>query len=89
MHFEKGHKYVSTIEVDGFKFRKEVTRRDFNIRVAIKTLGNELIDYIDISDRDYVDQVDEILGQSIYNYIENNADDLDKIMARFMKGGGF
>ncbi|MCS4487221.1 DUF1108 family protein [Staphylococcus americanisciuri] len=89
MHFIKGKKYTSYIEVDGFKFKKEVTRKEFLINIVIKTLNNELIDDIDISDIDFVDQVDDLLGLSIYNYIENQTDELDKIMAYFAKGGRF
>lgn len=89
MHFIKGEKYTSYIEVDGFKFKKEVMRLDLGINVAIKTLGNELIGDIDVSDIDFVEQVDELLQQDIYNYIENQTDELDKIMAYFTKGGSF
>ncbi|UXR83198.1 DUF1108 family protein [Staphylococcus sp. IVB6214] len=88
MIFKEGQKYASTFEVDGFKFKKEVTRCQYEVSVKIKTLDGQLVDEMTVLDIYFIEQVDELLSQSIYNYIERNADELDKIMAYYTKGVG-
>lgn len=88
MHFKVGQKFASYIEIDGLKFRKEVTRMHHLVNVVIKTLDNEVVSEVNAIDIEFTRHVDELLQQDIYNYIEQNVDDLDKVMAYYTSGVG-
>ncbi|PCF80155.1 hypothetical protein B4W74_00435 [Staphylococcus intermedius] len=80
MYFKNGEEYSGIIEVEGFKFRKHVTRQDDYILIEITTVAETKV--YDVSD---VDIAQEVINVALYDYIENQTDDLDKIMAQLIK----
>ncbi|EGQ0366561.1 DUF1108 family protein [Staphylococcus pseudintermedius] len=85
MYFPKGEEISGIIEVEGFKFRKHVTRQDDYILIEITDMTYKIIAETKVSDISDVDIAQEVLSAAIYDYIENGTDELDKIMAHLLK----
>ncbi|EKI4463808.1 TPA: DUF1108 family protein [Staphylococcus pseudintermedius] len=85
MYFPNGEEFSGIIEVEGFKFRKHVTRYSGYILIEITDMTYKIIAETKVSDISEVDIAQEILSAAIYDYIENQTDDLDKIMAQLIK----
>ncbi|PWZ75419.1 hypothetical protein DD901_07050 [Staphylococcus pseudintermedius] len=85
MYFPKGEEFSEIIEVEGFKFRKHVTRQDDYILIEIADMTYRVIAETKVSDISDVDIAQEVISAALYDYIENETDDLDKIMAHLIK----
>ncbi|HAR5736270.1 TPA: DUF1108 family protein [Staphylococcus pseudintermedius] len=90
MYFPKGEEYTGIIEVEGFKFRKHVTRQDdFNqddyILIEITDMTYRVIAETKVYDVSDVDIAQEVINAAIYDFIEYQTDELDKVMAHFIK----
>ncbi|PCF44212.1 DUF1108 family protein [Staphylococcus delphini] len=85
MYFPNGEKYSGIIEVEGFKFRKHVTRQDDYILIEITDMTYRVIAETKVYDVSDVDIAQEVINVALYDYIENQTDDLDKIMAQLIK----
>ncbi|MFO3691807.1 DUF1108 family protein [Staphylococcus felis] len=85
MYFKEGKKISNIFNIDGFNFRRETTRESNKIRVVIMTLEYEYVDEIVVFDLNHIHEAEEVLRQSVFDYIENQTDELDKIMAYFVK----
>ncbi|MFB3194873.1 DUF1108 family protein [Staphylococcus pseudintermedius] len=85
MYFPNDEEFSGIIEVEGFKFRKHVTRYSGYILIEITDMTYKIIAETKVSDISEVDIAQEILSAAIYDYIENETDDLDKIMAQLIK----
>ena len=85
MYFPNGEEFSGIIEVEGFKFRKHVTRQDDYILIEITDMTYKIIPETKVSDISDVDIAQEVINVAIFDYIENQTDDLDKIMAHFIK----
>ncbi|MCE5572835.1 DUF1108 family protein [Staphylococcus pseudintermedius] len=85
MYFPNGEEFSGIIEVEGFKFRKHVTRQDDYILIEIADMTYRVIVETKVSDISDVDIAQEVISAALYDYIENETDDLDKIMAHLIK----
>ncbi|EGQ3902548.1 DUF1108 family protein [Staphylococcus pseudintermedius] len=86
MYFKKGSKVSHILNIEGFKFRRETTRENNKIRVVIMTLEYEYVDEVVVFDLNHIHEAEEVLKQSVFDYIENRTDELDKVMAYFSGG---
>lgn len=85
MYFKNGEGHSCIIEVEGFKFRKHVTRYSGYILIEITSMSYKAIAETKVCNLSDVDIAQEVLSAAVYDYIENGTDELDKIMARFIK----
>ncbi|PCF80951.1 hypothetical protein B4W74_04620 [Staphylococcus intermedius] len=85
MYFPKGEEYTGIIEVEGFKFRKHVTRQDDYILIEITDMTYRVIAETKVYDVSDVDIAQEVINAAIYDFIEYQTDELDKIMAQLIK----
>ncbi|HCT0564629.1 TPA: DUF1108 family protein [Staphylococcus delphini] len=85
MYFKNGEGHSCIIEVEGFKFRKHVTRYSGYILIEITSMSYKAIAETKVCNLSDVDIAQEVLSAALYDYIENGTDDLDKIMSRFIK----
>ncbi len=85
MYFPKGEEYTGIIEVEGFKFRKHVTRQDDYILIEITDMTYKTVAETKVSDIPDIDIAQEVISAALYDFIENETDDLDKIMAQLIK----
>ncbi|WP_353418694.1 DUF1108 family protein (plasmid) [Staphylococcus delphini] len=85
MYFPNGEEYSGIIEVEGFKFRKHVTRQDDYILIEITDMTYKTVAETKVSGISDVDIAQEVISAALYDYIENQTDDLDKIMAHLIK----
>ncbi|EIS6533685.1 DUF1108 family protein [Staphylococcus pseudintermedius] len=85
MYFQNGEEYTGIIEVEGFKFRKHVTRYSGYILIEITSMSYKAIAETKVCNLSDVDIAQEVLSAALYDYIENETDELDKIMAHLLK----
>ncbi|MFH0717348.1 DUF1108 family protein [Staphylococcus delphini] len=85
MYFPNGEEFSGIIEVEGFKFRKYVTRQDDHILIEITDMTYKIIAETKVSDISDVDIAQEVINAAIYDFIEYQTDELDKIMAHLIK----
>lgn len=85
MYFKSGEEYTGIIEIEGFKFRKHVTREDDYILIEIADMAYRVIAKTKVYDISDVDLAQEVLSARLYDYIENETDELDKIMVQLIK----
>ncbi|EGQ3563713.1 DUF1108 family protein [Staphylococcus pseudintermedius] len=85
MYFPNGEEFSGIIEVEGFKFRKHVTRQDDYILIEIADMTYKIIAETKVYDVSDVDIAQEVISAALYDYIEYQTDDLDKIMAQLIK----
>ncbi|HHQ2291352.1 TPA: DUF1108 family protein, partial [Staphylococcus aureus] len=75
MYYEIGEVCQKVINVDGFDFKLAVKKQDYSILVNVLDLEDRFIDGINITDENDLYTALDILNQSIYEWIEENADD--------------
>ncbi|HAR5650725.1 DUF1108 family protein [Staphylococcus pseudintermedius] len=85
MYFPNGEEFSGIIEIEGFKFRKHVTREEDYILIEVTDMTYRVIVETKVSDISDVDIAQEVISAALYDYIENETDDLDKIMAHLIK----
>ncbi|HAR7059197.1 TPA: DUF1108 family protein [Staphylococcus aureus] len=85
MYYEIGDVCQKVINVDGFDFKLAVKKKDHSILVNILDLEDKFIDGINITNENDLYTALDILNQSIYEWIEENADDYDGLINLVMK----
>ncbi|UXS43778.1 DUF1108 family protein [Staphylococcus delphini] len=85
MYFLNGEEFSGIIEVEGFKFRKHVTRQDDYILIEVTDMTYKTVAETKVYDISDVDIAQEVISAALYDYIENQTDDLDKIMAHLIR----
>ncbi|AXG26556.1 TPA: DUF1108 family protein [Staphylococcus aureus] len=85
MYYEIGDVCQKVINIDGFDFKLAVKKKDYSILVNILDLEDKFIDGINITNENDLYTALDILNQSIYEWIEENADDYDKLINLVMK----
>ncbi|HFQ1336071.1 DUF1108 family protein [Staphylococcus aureus] len=73
------------INVDGFDFKLAVKKQDYSILVNVLDLEDRFIDGINITDENDLYTALDILNQSIYEWIEENTDEQDRLINLVMK----
>ncbi|HAR6712479.1 DUF1108 family protein [Staphylococcus aureus] len=85
MYYEIGDVCQKVINVDGFDFKLAVKKKGHSILVNILDLEDKFIDGINITNENDLYTALDILNQSIYEWIEENADDYDRLINLVMK----
>ncbi len=85
MYYKTGDVCQKIINVDGFDFRLRVKKRAYSVEIVVLDHEGNLIDGILVSDENDLYTALDILKQSIYEWIENNTDEQDKLMNLVMK----
>ncbi|MEJ7540366.1 DUF1108 family protein [Staphylococcus intermedius] len=85
MYFKNGEEYSGIIEVEGFKFRKYVIRQDDYILIEITDMTYKTVAETKVYDVSDIDIAQEVINAAIYDFIEYQTDELDKIMAQLIK----
>ncbi|WP_340293765.1 DUF1108 family protein [Staphylococcus coagulans] len=86
MYFKEGKQINQIIEIEGFKLRKQVIREKYKVRVIVLTMDYNYVDEVTVTSKTDIDAAEEVLMQSVYDYIRCETDELDKIIACFTKG---
>ncbi|HCY0925448.1 TPA: DUF1108 family protein [Staphylococcus aureus] len=85
MYYKTGDVCQKIINVDGFDFRLRVKKRAYSVEIVVLDPERNSIDGLLVSDENDLYTALDILKQSIYEWIENNADEQDKLMNLVMK----
>ncbi|HEE1473390.1 TPA: DUF1108 family protein [Staphylococcus aureus] len=85
MYYEIGDVCQKVINVDGFDFKLAVKKQDYSILVNVLDLEDRFIDGINITDENDLYTALDILNQSIYEWIEENTDERDRLINLVMK----
>ncbi|EMM0400984.1 DUF1108 family protein [Staphylococcus aureus] len=85
MYYEIGDVCQKVINVDGFDFKLAVKKKDHSILVNILDLEDKFIDGINITNENDLYTALDILKQTIYEWIEFNTDEQDKLINLIMK----
>ncbi|CAC6181563.1 DUF1108 family protein [Staphylococcus aureus] len=85
MYYEIGDVCKKIINVDGFDFKLAVEKQDYSVLVNILDLEDRIIDAINITDENDLYTALDILNQSIYEWIEENTDERDRLINLVMR----
>ncbi|HHC6302571.1 TPA: DUF1108 family protein [Staphylococcus aureus] len=85
MYYKIGDVCQKVINVDGFDFKLVVKKQDYSILVNVLDLEDRFIDSINITDENDLYTALDILNQSIYEWIEENTDERDRLINLVMR----
>ncbi|WP_031892999.1 DUF1108 family protein [Staphylococcus aureus] len=85
MYYKTGDVCQKVINVDGFDFKLAVKKRAYSVEIVVLDHEGNSIDGILVSDENDLYTALDILNQSIYEWIEENADDYDRLINLVMK----
>ncbi len=87
MYYKINDESKKIINVQGFQFILRVRKvTQFEVNVSIETIEQELVDEIVVADEELgVNATREILEQSVFNWLEENTDEADRVMSMVMK----
>ncbi|WP_435373526.1 DUF1108 family protein [Staphylococcus nepalensis] len=87
MYYKINDENKKIINVQGFQFILRVRKvTQFEVNVSIETIEQELVDEIVVADEELgVNAAREILEQSVFNWLEENTDEADRVMSTVMK----
>ncbi|HDP1995471.1 TPA: DUF1108 family protein [Staphylococcus aureus] len=85
MYYKTGDVCRKIINVDGFDFQLRVKKRAYSVEIVVLNHEGNSIDGILVSDETDLYTALDILKQSIYEWIENNTDEQDKLINLVMK----
>ncbi|UXV55937.1 DUF1108 family protein [Staphylococcus aureus] len=85
MYYKTGDVCRKIINVDGFDFQLRVKRHNFSVEVVVLDHEDNSIDWILVTDENDLYTALDILKQTIYEWIEFNTDEQDKLINLIMK----
>lgn len=87
MYYKINDESKKIINVQGFQFILRVRKvTQFEVNVSIETIEQELVDEIVVADEELgVNTAREILEQSVFNWLEENTDEADRVMSAVME----
>lgn len=85
MYYKTGDVCQKIINVDGFDFRLRVKKRAYSVEIVVLDPERNSIDGLLVSDENDLYTALDILKQTIYEWIENNTDEQDKLINLIMK----
>lgn len=85
MYYKIGDVCQKVINVYGFDFKLAVKKQDYSILVNVLDLEDRFIDGINITDENDLYTALDILNQSIYEWIEENTDERDRLINLVMR----
>ncbi|EHV5284052.1 DUF1108 family protein [Staphylococcus pseudintermedius] len=84
MYFKNDGEYTSIVEINGFKFKKIVMKEDSCVTVEVLDMDLNTVSFISVYDSSEIEDAEEVILADVYKYIENESDELDKIVAHFI-----
>ncbi len=87
MYYKINDESKKIINVQGFQFILRVRKvTQFEVNVSIETIEQELVDEIVVADEELgINAAREVLEQSVFNWLEENTDEADRVMSAVMK----
>ncbi|HHW5057045.1 TPA: DUF1108 family protein [Staphylococcus aureus] len=85
MYYKTGDVCRKIINVDGFDFQLRVKKHNFSVEVVVLDHEDNSIDWVLVTDENDLYTALDFLKQSIYEWIENNTDDYDRLINLVMK----
>ncbi|WP_218047609.1 DUF1108 family protein [Staphylococcus nepalensis] len=87
MYYKINDESKKIINVQGFQFILRVRKvTQFEVNVSIETIEQELVDEIVVADEELgINAAREKLEQSVFNWLEENTDEADRVMSAVMK----
>lgn len=87
MYYKINDESKKIINVQGFQFILHVRKvTQFKVNVSIETIEQELVDEIVVADEELgVNAAREILEQSVFNWLEENTDEADRVISAVMQ----
>ncbi|HHU6749340.1 TPA: DUF1108 family protein [Staphylococcus pseudintermedius] len=85
MYFKNDREHTSILEIDGFKFRKIVIKEDGRVTIEVLDMDMNTVSFLSVYDSSEIQGAEEAILSDVYKYIENQSDELDKIVAHFIK----
>lgn len=87
MYYRINDESKKIINIQGFQFILRVRKvTQFEVNVSIETIEQELVDEIVVADEELgVNAAREILEQSVFNWLEENTDEADRVMSKVMQ----
>ncbi|NFW83670.1 DUF1108 family protein [Staphylococcus aureus] len=85
MYYKIGDVCQKVINVDGFDFKLAVKKRAYSVEIVVLDPERNSIDGLLVSDENDLYTALDILKQSIYEWIENNTDEQDKLINLVMR----
>ncbi|MCD0924239.1 DUF1108 family protein [Staphylococcus aureus] len=85
MYYKTGDVCQKIINVDGFDFRLRVKKRTYSVEIVVLDPERNSIDGLLVSDENDLYTALDILKQTIYEWIEFNTDEQDKLINLIMK----
>lgn len=85
MYFKNDREYTSIVEIGGFKFRQNVIKEDGRVTIEILDTEMNTVSFMSVYDSSEIENAEEVILAGVYKYIENQSDELDKIVAHFIK----
>lgn len=87
MYYRINDETKKIINIQGFQFILRVRKvTQFEVNVSIETIEQELVDEIVVADEELgVNAAREILEQSVFNWLEENTDEADRVMSKVMQ----
>ncbi|HDE3674548.1 TPA: DUF1108 family protein [Staphylococcus aureus] len=85
MYYKTGDVCQKIINVDSFDFRLRVKKRAYSVEIVVLDHEGNSIDGLLVSDENDLYTALDILNQSIYEWIEENADDYDRLINLVMR----
>ncbi|HDD6806349.1 TPA: DUF1108 family protein, partial [Staphylococcus aureus] len=80
MYYKTGDVCQKIINVDGFDFRLRVKKRAYSVEIVVLDPERNSIDGLLVSDENDLYTALDILKQTIYEWIEFNTDEQDKLI---------
>ncbi|CDR51850.1 DUF1108 family protein [Staphylococcus schweitzeri] len=85
MYYKTGDVCRKIINVDGFDFQLRVKRHNFSVEIVVLDPEGNSIDGLLVSDENDLYTALDILKQTIYEWIEFNTDEQDRLINLVMK----
>lgn len=86
MYFKPGDIKTRYLNVQGFLFKLVLAVSNDHVQLAVYDKEHKRIDSIDIYDETVgIETAIEIINQSIYNWIESNTNEVDRIVTKLME----
>ncbi len=85
MYYKTGDVCQKIINVDGFDFRLRVKKQAYSVEIVVLDHEGNSIDGLLVSDKNDLYTALDILKQTIYEWIEFNTDEQDKLINLIMK----
>ncbi|MEB7507142.1 DUF1108 family protein [Staphylococcus xylosus] len=86
MYYEIHDENRKIINVQGFHFTLRARKMvGLEVNISIETMQHDVIDEMTIDEESGIDYAREYLERSVFNWLEENTDEADRIMNRVMQ----